>query len=122
MASDKDTTVLTLRKTLKDFIDARDWQPYHHPKEVALSLAVEASELLEIFQWAEKEPVEEIKKHPRLMERIREELADVVNYCLDMANELDIDITRAVEEKLAKNEKKYPAKEWKGKRLKYVKL
>jgi NTP pyrophosphatase (non-canonical NTP hydrolase) len=122
MASDKDTTVLTLRKTINDFVDARDWGKYHYPKEVAVSLAVEAGELLEIFQWAEKEPAEEVKKNARLMERIREELADVFNYCLDMANRLDIDLTQAVDEKLEKNEKKYPAKEWKGKRLKYIKL
>ncbi len=122
MASDADTTVMELRKTLQRFIDARDWQRYHHPKEVALSLSVEASELLEIFQWTEKEPIGKIKTNPKLMERIREELADVTNYCLDMANQLDIDLTKAVEEKLEKNEKKYPAAVWKNKSVRYVKL
>lgn len=122
MKSDSNTTVRELRETLREFIAKRDWERYHHPKEVALSLSVEASELLEIFQWAEKEPIEDLKKHKKLMERIEEELADVTNYCLDLANVLDIDLTTAVEKKLKKNDTKYPAKKWRGKRLRYVKL
>jgi NTP pyrophosphatase (non-canonical NTP hydrolase) len=122
MDSDENTTIKTLRGRVHDFIESREWGKYHHPKEVALSLSVEASELLEIFQWAEKETVEEMKANPKLMERIREELADVFNYTLDMANRLDIDLTQASEEKFKKTDKKYPVSVWKGKRLKYVKL
>jgi len=129
MASDSDTkkddsvtTIKELQDILSKFITDRDWDKYHHPKEVAVSLAVEAGELLEIFQWMDRVPVEQMKKDPKLMERIRDELADVLGYCLDFGKRLDIDITKAYIEKMAKNEKKYPVEKSRGNHKKYTEL
>jgi NTP pyrophosphatase (non-canonical NTP hydrolase) len=122
MASDRDTTIAELQKVLAKFITDRDWDRYHHPKEVAISLSVEASELLEIFQWAEKTKVEDIKNDPKLMEKIRDEVADVFGYTVDFASRLDIDVTKAFLDKMEKNRKKYPVEKSKGNHKKYTEL
>jgi len=124
MQSDSTATIKELKRVIAEFIKEREWDRYHHPKEVAVSLNVEAGELLEIFQWMEKEknPVEAIKKNPELMEKIRDELADVFGYTLDFASRLDIDLAQAFLKKMEKNEKKYPVHKSKGNHKKYTEL
>lgn len=102
------------------FRDARDWKQFHNPKDCAISLSLEASEVLEHFQWKSKEEINEyIKTHK---EHIGEELADVLYWVLLMSHDLDIDILNISDKKLEKNNEKYPVEKAKGKNTKYNKL
>ena len=92
----------TIQKII-DFRDNRDWKQYHSGKDLAISIALEASELLEIFQWS-KEEVDKLDK----IENIKEELADVLIYCVMLADYYNLDIDEIIENKLIKNLKKYP--------------
>ncbi|MCY1585312.1 nucleotide pyrophosphohydrolase [Staphylococcus pettenkoferi] len=92
-----------LKKKINQFRDDRNWRQYHNEKDLALSISLEASELLELFQWKETEAVVDNKR-----ERIAEELADVLIYSYMMADNMDFDIDEIIEEKLKKNGEKYP--------------
>ena len=103
----------TLKTEIENFNKERDWDKFHSPENLAKSISIEANELLECFQWdAENYNLEEVK----------EELADVINYCIQMATVLDFDIKTIVLEKLEKTRKKYPVEKCKGKATKYNKL
>lgn len=106
----------TIDKILK-FRDDRDWKQFHNPKDLAISLSLEASELLEIFQWSGNDLVCSEKK-----DKIAEELADVVIYCVHMADACNLDLDEIVQKKLATNEEKYPVNKAKGKSNKYSEL
>jgi len=99
------------------FRDARDWKQYHTPKDVAISLSLEAAELLEIFQWSGSNTQADTEEKRN---KIKEELADVLMYSLLMAHDLDMDISEIVLDKLAINEKKYPAELARGRADKYT--
>lgn len=105
---------ITFLQELKDliarFVRERDWEQFHTPKNLAMSIAIEAAELMEIFQWAP----EKTAMTPEDLGKVREELADVVIYCLAMANRLDVDLSSAVQEKVAKNSRKYPKEKYCG--------
>ena len=114
-------------KTLKEltnkiiaYRDARDWKQFHNPKDSAISLLLEASEVLEHFQWKNKEEMEKYIKTDK--EEIADELADVLYWIILMSHDLGIDILDASEKKLKKSGKKYPIKKAKGKHTKYNKL
>lgn len=92
-----------LKKKINQFRDDRNWRQYHNEKDLALSISLEASELLELFQWKEPEAVVDNKR-----ERIAEELADVLIYSYMMADNMNFDLDEIIEEKLKKNEEKYP--------------
>lgn len=110
----------TLQKRIIDFRNRRDWKQFHNPKDVALSLVLEATEVLEHFQWKNGNEIEAyIKDHK---DEIGEELADVLYWVLLMSHDIGLDITNALEKKLEKNEQKYPIDKAKGKHLKYNKL
>ena len=109
-----------LIKIIKKFRDERDWKQFHNPKDVAISLVLEANELLELFQWKSKSEIEEYIKYNK--EEIGEELADVLYWVLLMSHDLEIEIAEALEKKIAENEKKYPVKKARGKHTKYDKL
>ena len=114
----KDTNDLT--KRIIAFRDARDWKQFHNPKDVALSLVLEAGEVMEHFQWKNEE---EIKKYVETNKaEIGEELADVLYWVLLMSHDLKVDVLDALEKKIRKNEKKYPVEKAKGKHTKYNKL
>lgn len=109
-----------LTKKIIAFRDKRDWKQFHNPKDLAISLCLEAAEVLEHFQWKSKEEIEEyIKTHK---EHIGEELADVLYWVLLMSHNLDIDILDALDKKIDENEMKYPVNKSKGKHIKYNKL
>src|SRR3989344_2350493 len=94
------------------FRNERDWEQFHAPKDLALSLVLEAAEVLEHFQWKSAEEIEEyIKTHKG---DIAEELADVFNWVILMAHDLDIDLLEAANKKIDKNGKKYPVEKAKG--------
>ncbi len=107
---DDATSIDYLREQVKDFVAERDWEQFHTPKNLAISIAVEAAELLEIFQWSEdNEPLDEEKQ-----KQLYDELADVLIYCFAAANALDIDISSAVKSKIEKNAHKYPVERFRG--------
>jgi NTP pyrophosphatase (non-canonical NTP hydrolase) len=109
-----------LTKRIIAFRDARDWKQFHNPKDVALSLVLEAGEVMEHFQWKSKEEMDKYVKDSK--DDIGEELADVLYWVLLMSNDLNINILKALENKLKKNESKYPVEKAKGKHTKYNKL
>ena len=110
-----------IAKALK-FREERDWEQYHSAKNIALSIVLEAAELLEIFQWKTDEQAKELTQVPEQRENIADELSDILLYSLLMANDLGIDIIKAANRKIDKNAKKYPADKVKGKALKYTEL
>lgn len=113
-------TLEDLTKKIVAFRDARDWKPYHNPKDSALSLLLEAAELLEHFQWKNGDDIGKYLKSEK--KEVAKELADVLYWVILMSNDLGIDILKISEEKLKENAKKYPVKKAKGKSTKYTKL
>jgi dCTP diphosphatase len=112
--SDAAVTVAELKQWVDDFVDRRDWHQFHAPKNLAMSMAIEAAELMEHFQWLSVEESREVAKDPKRLVEVGEELADVLCYALAMANELGLELATTIRQKIAKNEKKYPAEAYKG--------
>ena len=102
---------------INQFRDDRDWRQFHNEKDLAISISLEAAELLELFQWKSPEEVRE-----NSIERIKEELADVLIYSHMLASNLDLDIDEIIEAKLEKNNIKYPVDKSKGNKEKYTEL
>ena len=102
---------------INKFRDDRDWRKFHNEKDLAISISIEASELLELFQW--KQPEEVTAKS---LERNKEELADVLIYSMMLADNLNLNIENIIEEKLEKNNEKYPVSRSKGTNKKYTEL
>jgi NTP pyrophosphatase (non-canonical NTP hydrolase) len=111
-----------LQKKAIQFRDDRDWKRFHNPKDLALSINIEAGELAELFQWKTNEEIKEMLKDPKKFESLKHELADIILYCLDMAEETNIDLEKAILEKLEHNAKKYPIEKAKGTAKKYNEL
>ncbi|WP_217171216.1 nucleotide pyrophosphohydrolase [Streptomyces sp. AC512_CC834] len=97
-----------LRRRLAEFAAARHWQPYHTPKNLAAALSVEASELLEIFQWLTPEQSARVMTDPDTAHRVRDEVADVLAYLLQFCEVLDVDPAAALEAKIERNESRFP--------------
>lgn len=109
-----------LTKLITKFRDARDWKQFHNPKDMALSLVLEAAEVMEHFQWKNEDEVEKYIKTNR--EKVGEELADVFYWILLMSNDLKIDLKSAIEKKMVISNKKYPVNKVKGTHKKYTEL
>jgi len=107
----------TLKQQLRDFASERDWEQFHSPKNLSMALAVEAAELMEIFQWLSEEQSRNLDDSQR--QHAGEEIADVLLYLVRLADKLDIDIPAAVARKLALNAEKYPKDQVKGSASKY---
>ena len=101
-----------LKQAFREFNEERDWDQFHTPENLAKSISIEAGELLECFQWDDNYDEE----------HLCEELADVISYCVMLADRLDVDIEEIVLDKLEKTKKKYPADKAKGVSTKYDKL
>lgn len=102
-------SVRLLQNHVAEFVSERDWDQFHAPRNLAIAISVEAAELLDLFKWsADSNGVEE------LMPGLRDEIADVMIYCLSLCNQLDLDASTIVDAKLAKNVKKYPIDRYKG--------
>lgn len=106
-----------LREKILQFRDERNWQQFHNPKDLALSLSLEASELLELFQWKSSE--EAVEKN---LDKMKDELADVLIYAILFANELNLDVEEIIAKKIKKNNEKYPVKLSKNSKQKYSEL
>lgn len=116
----KTTTLHHLVELVLDFRQQRDWKQFHNPKDQALSLAIEAAELLELMQWRNgPELVEHLRAN---RERVGEELADVLGWVLLLAHDLEIDLGEAFRKKIELNERKYPVGKSKGSAKKYDEL
>jgi dCTP diphosphatase len=111
---DSATTIAELKQLVADFVARRDWSRFHAPKNLSMSLAIEAAELMEHFQWISPEESRQVADDPDRLAAVGEELADVLCYALAMANELGLDLSTTVRRKIAKNELKYPAEEYRG--------
>lgn len=99
-------------QVLRKFVNERDWDQFHAPSNLAKSISIESAELLELFQWSEEADIE----------RVKDELADVLTYCILLADKLSLDPTSIVLEKLDKTAQKYPVEKSKGKSDKYDRL
>lgn len=106
----------TINEVLK-FRDDRNWKQFHNPKDLAISISLEAAELLEVFQWSAADVMCENK-----LDKIKEELADVVNYCILMADACGLDLDEIVSEKVKRNNEKYPVEKVFGSKEKYTQL
>jgi NTP pyrophosphatase (non-canonical NTP hydrolase) len=109
-----------LKKKVIEFRDAREWAQYHNPKDLAISLSLEASELLELFQWKNAEEVDAAKKNAETREKVKEELGDIMIYALNMCDAFGLDPSDAILSKLKINEEKYPVEKAKGSAKKYT--
>ena len=108
VTSDTATTLAQCKDLVGRFVAERDWQRFHQPKNLAMSIAIEAAELMEHFQWPEAETIAEIQQDPTRMQGVREELSDVLAYCFSLANALEIDVAQAFHAKMSANAKRYP--------------
>ena len=111
-------TFKELSVALQAFAEERDWEQFHSPKNLAMALTVEAAELQEIFQWLTTQESRSLTEAQR--ERVKEELGDVMNYLTRLADIVEVDLIQAATDKIAENEKKYPATEVRGKADKYT--
>jgi len=111
---DSQTTVAALRQLINQFVDQRSWHQFHAPKNLAMSIAIEAAELMEHFQWLTVDQSRELAAQPEKLAEVGEELADVLCYALALANELGLDVSTVVHRKMEKNHEKYPAEEYRG--------
>ena len=104
-------SIAALQKAVRDFRDARDWRQFHSPKNLSMSVAIEAAELMEHFQWLTTTEAAALpNQNPQMKQAILEELADVLIYCLSLADILECEVATIVLDKLAKNDKKYPVR------------
>lgn len=109
-----------LQAMIRKFVDERDWNQFHNPKDLSISLSLEAAEVLEHFQWKnDAEMAEHAVTHK---DDVGEELADVLYWTLLLANKLKIDLSEAFKAKMLKNEAKYPVEKAKGSHKKYTEL
>lgn len=114
---DDQSSYRTLVERIKKFCADRDWSQFHDPKNLAISLQLEASEVLELFQWTKNNELKEGKE-----EELADELADVLYWLIMLANHYDVDLAKALDKKMDKNEIKYPIEKARGKADKYTDL
>jgi len=112
--NDARTTVDELKKLMDDFVVARDWRQFHDPKNLSASIAIEAAELMEHFQWVHSDAVLTVRDDAAQMAEIREEVADILAYLLSFATAMRIDLADALRAKMLKNEAKYPVDRFYG--------
>jgi dCTP diphosphatase len=112
---DERVTIAWLREMMRAFVEEREWHKYHVPRNLAASVAVEAGELLELFQWLTPEEAERRCAGDAVFRKaVGEEMCDVLMYCVSLANAMDLDIAATVAAKMQKNREKYPAEKFRG--------
>jgi NTP pyrophosphatase (non-canonical NTP hydrolase) len=111
---DSDTTLEDLKRAVREFRDRRDWEQFHTPKNLSMAIAIEAAELMEEFLWLKSDEARGQTDAAGGVASIAEELADVLIYALSFANAVELDVTSAVVDKLAKNAEKYPEAKCRG--------
>ena len=116
----KDQTFLHLQKRVREFIQERDWLKFHSPKNISMSIAIEAAELMEHFQWLGADESKELLRDKTKRGEIEDELADIAIYILDFCEHFGVDLEKSILNKLDKTAKKYPVHLVKGKAHKYT--
>jgi NTP pyrophosphatase (non-canonical NTP hydrolase) len=111
---DNTTPLGTLKEAVRRFAAEREWEPFHSPKNLAMGLAVEAAELMEHFLWIDNEPSRRVADDLGKLEQVADEMADVACYLLNLSLTLGIDLSDAIQRKIAKNALKYPADKVRG--------
>ena len=119
---DSDTTLESLKQRVESFRDERDWLKFHNPKDLSMALTIEASELEELFLWKDKDELDPLLTDKDLLQKVKEEMADMCIYLLSLSSVLKIDLGDSIIEKLAKNAAKYPIGKSKGSSKKYNEL
>ena len=114
--------VNALAKQLRRFVQKRDWEQFHSPKNLVMALAGESGELLEIFQWMTEDQSRLLGKDPKRLGRVSEEIADIAIYLIRLCDTLHIDLEQAIRAKFKKNASKYPVALAKGNATKYTEL
>lgn len=109
-----------IKQILRQFVQDRDWSQFHSPKNLTMALSVEVSEILEEFQWLTEEQSKNLS--PEKLEKVRQEIADVLIYLIMLADKYDIDLIEAAKDKIKINEEKYPVEKSKGNAKKYTEL
>lgn len=112
--SDNKTTIDELKLIVESFVDEREWKQFHSPKNLAMSLSIEAAELMEIFQWLSLDQAQDVMKANETRDNAIDEIADILIYALAFCNRNKIDITDAIKKKMEKNIRKYPVEKFKG--------
>ena len=112
--SDNTTTVADLRGIVRCFVEDRDWNQFHSPKNLSMSVAIEAAELMEHFQWLTNDASRQIGRDADKLAAVGEELSDVLCYVLALANTLELDLSDALRRKMIKNAEKYPVEQIRG--------
>jgi NTP pyrophosphatase (non-canonical NTP hydrolase) len=120
MQNDRTTTIQDLKTALAEFVQNRDWQKFHSPKNLAMSISIEAAELMELFQWLTVEESLIALKNKHTKKMAEKEIADILLYILEFCNTTGIDLARATFAKLEENSKKYPVLVCRGKPHKYT--
>ncbi|MBI3620066.1 nucleotide pyrophosphohydrolase [Candidatus Roizmanbacteria bacterium] len=116
------STFSDIYSKIKKFIKEREWEKFHNPKDMAEAIVIEASELLELFLWKDPAAIQKMLKEKQYETEIREEVADILIYTLQLVDLMGYDIKEIVEEKMKKNERKYPVAKAKGNSRKYTNL
>jgi dCTP diphosphatase len=111
-----------LNRDIEHFVHERDWDQFHSVKNLAMALSVESSELLEIFQWQTEASSNVVKNDPQVMSKVEDEVADIFLYLMRILNKTEIDLEKAVRNKMKKNADKYPVELSKGNAKKYDEL
>lgn len=106
--SDANTTIAQLRDEVQQFVQERDWEKYHTPKNIGMSIAIEAAEIMEHFQWSSNQESMALVREPETKNLVADELADVLVYCLILAHQAEIDISSAVRSKMERNQGRFP--------------
>jgi len=112
--SDKQTTIQEIRSLIDSFADERDWQQFHSPKNLSMSISIEAAELMELFQWLSLEDAKKVMEFGKTRDNAIDEIADVLIYAFAFCIRNNIDISDAIRQKMKKNIKKYPKDKYKG--------
>ena len=112
--------LISLTKRLREFADARDWEQFHSPKNLAMALSVEVAEIVEHFQWLSQEQSSNLPE--KTLVKVETELADTLLYLVRLADKLGIDLLSAAQQKIEVNEKKYPIEKARGNAKKYTDL
>jgi len=119
---DQKTNIHVLKEKIRKFCEDRDWDQFHNAKDLAIALIIENAELLEHFRWKTEKEVKEMFENKNKKENIEDEMADVLYFLIRIAQRYDIDLSEALERKMAKNETKYPVDKAKGSNKKYTEL
>ena len=106
--TDQETRVADLKTAIAAFTSARHWERFFSPKNLAMSIAIEAAELMEVFQWVDNAEASTLAQAGSHRDRMADELADVLIYCLTLANALDLDVSTSIARKMDANRRKYP--------------